>query len=97
MTFLSGADMWSRVSQRQICADVCHLKWSPQCVSLTGKHDMKMIKQPRVYVKLGPAMGATGATDGLMGLNFVVERVCVRPAWISWRSKVELGLYRMSF
>ena len=69
MTFLSGGDMWRRVSQRQICARVCHPKWPPQCVSLTGKRDTKMIKQPRVYVKLGPAMGATGGHRWLDGVE----------------------------
>lgn len=45
MTSLSGGDMWSRVSQRQICASVCHLKWPPQCVTLMCRYGMKMIKQ----------------------------------------------------
>lgn len=62
MMCLSGGDMWSRVFK----------KTNPsQCVSLTGKHDMKMIKQPRVYVNPGPAMAATRTTDDLMRLNYV--------------------------
>lgn len=32
MASSSDGDMWSRVSQRQICAGVCHLKRPPQCV-----------------------------------------------------------------
>lgn len=86
MTCLSGGDMRRRLSQRQICADVCHPKWPPRRVSLTGKHDVEMI----VYVEpVAPLWELQGATGGLKRSNYVVERVCVHPAWISWRSKVE--------
>lgn len=72
MTSLSGGDTWSRVSQRQICAGVCHPRCPPQCVSLMYRHDVKMIKQTAGFVESGSIIGATGTTDGLMGLNNVV-------------------------
>lgn len=70
-------------SQRQICAGVCHLKCPPHCVSLMCRHDMKMIKQTAGYVELGSIIGPTGTTDGLMGLNSVVEELCVQPSCLS--------------
>lgn len=50
---------------------------------------MKMIKQTAGYVDSGPIIGATGTTDGLMRLNYVVEGLCVHPSFVSWRSKEE--------
>lgn len=52
-----SADMWSRVSQRRICAGVCHPKTPPQRVSLTYSHDTRMMKQAGVYAKPEPACG----------------------------------------
>lgn len=60
MISLPGGDMWTRVSQRQICAGVCHLEWPPQCVSLMCRHDIEMIKQTGGYGESGLVIGATG-------------------------------------
>lgn len=64
----SGGDTWSRVSQRQICAGVCHLKWPPTPhPGALVRRGMKIIKRTGVRVKPVCGRGGPAALRELQG------------------------------